>query len=905
MQRRTDLPALAAAVVVLAASAVPAAGPAVPRETHEQLVALIRSKTARIDQEATAEGLAYRRGTYSQRFVPVDAPTPARPPGVTSYQATYIKDAPGAEVLQSDRFLLTLSQGAGGKWTITDERLESTYRGLIRPTPGDEAFQRFARLNLDREGLRISAGAGTLVVDHLAGQPRRIVLAADDLEYEYAPPESQAFHQREILQQDHAADFIFQPHLVMIDCVPGSCEPFLQDDLEGLETIARADLGPALTAHYERWLARESAERKADPFAGFERAPEPGHPHYAISVERRDEHAIRLRYDTWAADEVQFSATGYGPLYAYPAAATLAGGVSAYDVERREDREAQDYDLTGLRGDVELALTDDEVVTGDIEFRLRIKRPLRELPFSFQDLTRSRGGPGDDRSPVITIDVLQDQATGRDLTWVRTGRSSGLVVFPEDLAQDAEVVLRMRFENRGSILQFTPSYSYMDRAGWLPFVRFDDAIEDFDLTVRAPARYQVLGVGTKVADDTRDKVRITRWVAGSPVRFPTLIFGDYVVDTPRTAAERFDGTPIPVTIHVDRHGMTDWGIRPKQLQPLAEQAVNALNIYRTLFGVDYPYGKLDLVNDYRFYGGQAPGSIIYLGNAAFRSSTTLSQAFRDPRQAFALSQMLVAHEVAHQWWGSAIGAANAKSYWFIESLAEYSAALFTEIVESDGFRKPEQGRKAYLTQVERWRGEVLNADPLASVARASTLWSDGGYRAALYAKGPYVFHMLRMTFGDEKFFEFLNRMGRQLAGQAVVGRDIQQLAEASLGGVDAQGDAYRVELEWFFDQWIRGIGIPEYTFQHSTRRTEDGKYIVEGRIDQRVLAGRKKRELAGVQFRAMVPITVLGSDKQDYGTTILVDGPQTPFMFKVPVQPLEVRLNANGDVLAWDVIEPD
>ena len=81
--------------------------------------------------------------------------------------------------------------------------------------------------------------------------------------------------------------------------------------------------------------------------------------------------------------------------------------------------------------------------------------------------------------------------------------------------------------------------------------------------------------------------------------------------------------------------------------------------------------------------------------------------------------------------------------------------------------------------------------------------------------------------------------------------------------------------------------------------------IDAGTIAQRVLAGGKKRVLDDVHFRGMVPITVLGSDKREYGTQILVDGPRTPFQFKVPVKPLEVSLNKNGDTLAHDVVEPN
>ena len=55
----------------------------------------------------------------------------------------------------------------------------------------------------------------------------------------------------------------------------------------------------------------------------------------------------------------------------------------------------------------------------------------------------------------------------------------------------------------------------------------------------------------------------TRWVADNAVHFPTLSFGEYIEDSPRTRAEKMDGTRIPVTIHVDKNVAHDWGIRPK------------------------------------------------------------------------------------------------------------------------------------------------------------------------------------------------------------------------------------------------------------------------------------------------------------------------------------------------------
>jgi aminopeptidase N len=154
-------------------------------------------------------------------------------------------------------------------------------------------------------------------------------------------------------------------------------------------------------------------------------------------------------------------------------------------------------------------------------------------------------------------------------------------------------------------------------------------------------------------------------------------------------------------------------------------------------------------------------------------------------------------------------------------------------------------------------------------------------------------HILRETFGDEKTFAFLKSLATELEGQNIVTRDIQRVAEQSFGGT----------MEWFFDQWIRGIGIPQYSFNHGFRKAEDGTYIVEGKVKQRVVVGLKEHVLDGVYYRGIVPVVVIGQDGQEYRKGLLVEGAETDFQFKVPVEPDVITFNANGEILAQSVLD--
>ncbi len=888
-----------AVLVVLLVSAGPAkaavVGEDLPYQLREELEAVLQAHVQDIANEKNDAGDRFQRASYSKAFRKGDDGT---------YVVALVKDIAKGDTLTTERYSVTLTKD-GGKWKIREEKLEDSYQRLFRPMTEDIKFHAFDGFAFDREGMKVDVGSGEMAVIHVKGEPRELILGGPDLKYSYEPPSDLDLHQKQILSVIETDDKVksdleFDPQWVDIACDAATCREFLDGAFHGLRDSSAAELGPKTEKAYRRFVDRVQKDRGDNPFADFRILPRDEQRTYTLAINRdgKDEF-LWLHYDNEGPWEVVYGASGYGGIFGYMSQATRAKGIQPYDVELRDDPNALDFQLTGLTGEVEVAVQDPEQLDADITYTMEIKRDLRELPFYLNNVKGFGGQDTGGGKASISINSLQD-ADGNDLTWVRTGASSGIVLFPDTIRAGTAMTLRMAFQNRGSIVKVTPSYSYMDRGGWLPFVRFTDKIEKFDLTVRAPARYETLGIGTKVSDETEGDVEVTRWVAHSPVTFPTIIFGDYVDAKPSTRAEKADGTEIPVAIHVDKNGMQDWEIRTKQLAPLAEQAVNALNVYRTLYGMDYPYGKLDLVNDpLGFLYGQAPASIIYLGSGAFRGKGTLA-SLKTANSAYIthFTDTLVFHETAHQWWGSLVGNANQRNYWFIESLAEFSAAMCLEIVTSEGYKTPEltqKGHEAYLDHVAQWRREILQQNLLASVQNASALWSGGGfstYQALVYAKGPYAFHILRATFGDEKMMAFLKRLAQELGGKEIVTRDIQKVAEESFGGT----------MEWFFDQWIRGVGIPEYSFNYTTRRTEDGKYLVQGKIRQHVVMGLKKTELDGIYFRGVVPITVTGSDKKEYQVKLLVEGPETPFGFKLPVEPKAIEFNKDGEILAHDIL---
>ncbi len=315
----------------------------------------------------------------------------------------------------------------------------------------------------------------------------------------------------------------------------------------------------------------------------------------------------------------------------------------------------------------------------------------------------------------------------------------------------------------------------------------------------------------------------------------------------------------------------------------------ALNLYKETYGVDYPFAKLDLVADPlgSFYG-QAPASLIYLGFGVFRGEGTVAMDFGGGASISKFNKDVVAHEVGHQWWGGLVTNANFRNYWFVETMAEVSSAIYVEET---------QGKKSYLEKVEGWRKVILDNDPLSSVQNGYTTWAGDGFRASvanIYNKGPYAFHVFRSTFGDAKFKELLKALAQELQHQEIVTRQMQDVMERVVGG----------NMNWFFDQWIRGVGIPQYAIFWKKRQNEQGKWIVEGSIKQRVVMGDEKIELKGVYYRGVAPLTFIDLDGKEVKSArpMLVQGAETPFKLIVADEPEQVYFNKDGEILAEDLL---
>jgi aminopeptidase N len=203
-------------------------------------------------------------------------------------------------------------------------------------------------------------------------------------------------------------------------------------------------------------------------------------------------------------------------------------------------------------------------------------------------------------------------------------------------------------------------------------------------------------------------------------------------------------------------------------------------------------------------GGHSPGYFAVLNNPLPVSTF----AFRnDPAMFSNFPEFYAAHELAHQWWGQAVGWKNYHEQWLSEGFAQYFAALYARE------RRGEQMFRDVLRQFRRWAMDQTDQGAVYLGYRLGHIKGDSRvFRALVYNKGAAVLHMLRRLLGDEAFFKGLRRYYAENRYRKAGTADLQRALEAESGR----------DLDRFFERWIYESGMPRIRYSSAT----DGQELV-------------------------------------------------------------------------------
>ncbi|HEX8028949.1 MAG TPA: M1 family aminopeptidase, partial [Vicinamibacterales bacterium] len=377
-----------------------------------------------------------------------------------------------------------------------------------------------------------------------------------------------------------------------------------------------------------------------------------------------------------------------------------------------------------------------------------------------------------------------------------------------------------------------PKWLFSNRNYWYPQNQVSDyATARIRITV--PAEYGVVGSGTTdigspaaapaaaIEGTTRTVPRTSySFVAPQPVRYLGIVVSKMArVDNATVALDIVKKPPTPpdmrgadtLAAQISRlnAAVTSPPVGSKNTVELSVEAnrrqegrgrdalvtaADILRLYSSLTG-DVPYDSITvaMVED-DLPGGHAPGYFAMMNNPP---PVTAFNYRNDPASFQGFPEFFLAHELAHQWFGQAVGWKNYHEQWLSEGFAQYLAALYARERRGEGVFRD------VLRQFRRWALEDSDQGPVYLGYRLGHIKGESRvFRALVYNKGAGVLHMLRRLIGDEPFFRGLKSFYAENRFKKAGTDDFRQAMEA----------ASSRDLNRFFDRWIYDNGIPRVRY---------------------------------------------------------------------------------------------
>ncbi|MBA16940.1 MAG: peptidase M1 [Sphingomonas sp.] len=301
-----------------------------------------------------------------------------------------------------------------------------------------------------------------------------------------------------------------------------------------------------------------------------------------------------------------------------------------------------------------------------------------------------------------------------------------------------------------------------------------------DLHFTVPAGLKAPANGTLVGVDEHSDGRTTwNWHAKSPNPYSLMLNVGPYKEISGSYHSQYGNDIALYFWHLPGHEAGAQGV--------FDEFAPTLDFFETLIG-PYPWGDEKLAIVETPYLGMEHQTINAYGNSFAKSYNGFDDLFQ--------------HELAHEWFGNQVTAANWDDYWIHEGYAQYMQPLYGLWREGDA---------RYEVMMDEFRRGIMNQHPIVSgqVRTEEQVYEaeNGGPGNDIYVKGAWVLHTLRNTIGDDAFFEVTRRL--------VYGRadprpgNFEPRFSSTREYMDIVNDVTGKNYDWFFNVYLYQAVLPK------------------------------------------------------------------------------------------------
>jgi aminopeptidase N len=426
-------------------------------------------------------------------------------------------------------------------------------------------------------------------------------------------------------------------------------------------------------------------------------------------------------------------------------------------------------------------------VSGNVSIRLTpLSGPLDSLLLDAVDMdvraVRLAGGPAlefHERSPLLSIRLDRSYALGETLA-----------VSIDYACRPAKGLYFIYADSGGGRHdQFWSQGEDTDNRYWFPCYDYPNDKATSEVIGTVAADWTLLSNGRLAGElyDKKNNTRTFHWIEAKPHSTYLIMVaaGRYAI-----LRGKYRNIPLAYYMYPEDTSKAEetFGRTPAMIQ-----------FFESKTGVPYPWEKFDqiIIDDF-MWGGMENTTAVTLNDVCVVDSKAALDFPSDP---------VVAHELAHMWFGDLVTARDWTHLWLNEGFATYCENLWT------GFRKGEDECQYEMIQASfavRGNDRMLGRKPIVS---------HGSHPANLYARGAWVLHMLRALLGDDSFWRGIHYYLTKYRFASA------ETDEFRLALEDATGQ----NLDWFFRQWVFGAGLPKLKV---TKAWDDSTHLLRLTVEQ-------------------------------------------------------------------------